>query len=400
MAWCNQISAGWRGRSTRIPSVVVGVFSTLGMVAMLTMMAAPTFADPPAPSAHLIPTVTCFRITDIEDSFGDPEGDKFDISVQFTNWSPTEVFRLRIDFTNYLNIEPGPPIFSSASLDPGGRPIGPASDDANYPPGDGTAIPPMKVGAVNLWAEDSDQVFIDFERVSKTPGLGVRPRDIIGVIGPTIQDKIAQSCALVPGCELVGLVGNQFPNTPDLETVDNAGPSFDGGVDNSLDGFVMTLDDFDPGDYVSINWRLLDQNDVTVPGPFSFGVLTLYRQISAEDGEPLWFCVSGCSGSNTGTTSSADLLFDNQTSTGATFQAEVGLGIIAPFRVPGNNIFNASPNVVVPEPGISIALAPALMMLAALRAAANHRRRKATRALAGIDGTRHPQFPITEDHSC
>lgn len=331
-------------------------------LALLCMTLGTTaIADPPAKSTFNIPAVVCFRVTDVQEI----APNRFEFMIQFANWANVPTHGIAFDFADHVNADPSldpVPELLGGSIDVNGRPFGPVDDDANYSPSDGNVLPVKSIafggpgGRMNDWVETTnsvceddlgnlepcDQLWCTDSASGTVFGTPVPPRDLIN------SGSTTAACALIPGCS-GGTVN-------DLETVDNGL-----GPDNVMDGFVLDIAGLDPGEHVSFNWFLLNEdkepmgvssglgNCAANGNEFGFGTFTIYRQIASEDGGPIWGCQAGdCPGSNTGTRSDAGLWFDNSATLAAggvaTFQSEIGLSITAPFRNPANNRFNAPVN--------------------------------------------------------
>ena len=123
------------------------------------------------------------------------------------------------------------------------------------------------------------------------------------------------------------------PSTLDPETIDD-GP-------NVLDGFVVTIDDLDPGEIISFDWFLTDANGEIINSPeialspYGFGVVNF----TSLDGPAFPGAVFS---SNTGFSQSPKLFFDSvyHVPNPADFAAEFGAAITAEFLNPTDNVFN------------------------------------------------------------
>jgi hypothetical protein len=133
-----------------------------------------------------------------------------------------------------------------------------------------------------------------------------------------------------------------------------------------LDGFVLTIDDFDVGERVAFNWFLLDD---TLPigtaaggNAFGFGTIGLMR--GPGDMGPMFVGNSGFGGGqvdffgNVGVVPAAPpldvaLAIGPAADESTTFLAEFGAGITAPFSNPTDNTVDAPINTtLVSEPGV------------------------------------------------
>jgi cysteine-rich repeat protein len=115
-----------------------------------------------------------------------------------------------------------------------------------------------------------------------------RPTD--GTCGSTVlSDVVNNACSLVPGGCTPPIDPNASNTVRILEAVDNS-PS-----QNVLDGMLLTVSNWKPGQLLQLNWTLLDatghlfKSDGTALGtafagalhPYSYGVLTIARDQSA-----------------------------------------------------------------------------------------------------------------------
>jgi len=358
------------------------------------IVAAPALADPipvpPNPEVRL-PPVFCFRFTDIKAVENDPEGDKFQFEFEVLNWTNQTASGIQLalnEGTGSSAVIDKVPFLAKGKVDQNGRPIG--RPDDNGPTGN--------LNTPNDWkVAKSTKSAIEWEG-----GTGIANRDLLAA------NSTQEACALVPGCRPVpdpviqpvcrvrwwpwwGQNCQQQPRnfTPvvdDMETVDN-------GI-NVLDGFVVTIDDFDEGELVSLNWFLLDDsgNPLGVSGrgnDYGFGTINLYRQPLDEAIDP-----GSLFGGNTGLGESPTLFYNgvnrltkpavNPISAAgssvavdgeftplnaspeeellAVFKAEFGPGTTATFRNIEDNRFNAPVNISlnpgftpapqdIPEPG-------------------------------------------------
>ncbi|MDE5080764.1 MAG: hypothetical protein O4859_05280, partial [Trichodesmium sp. St18_bin1] len=197
-------------------------------------------------------------------------------------------------------------------------------------------------------------------------------RDLLGVGSRNTPG----ACALVPGCKVVGH-SNPFFGTPQVanwDTVDNG--------DNVLDGFVITVDDFNEYEVISFNWDLLnvagkrigDTNDYGF-GAVNIARIPIHEDSHAEDSHADFrvfeqntgversdrlfaeksYLVTEFSPANFDTTLDRDfsarnaIATETNDSTGeeqliAMFAAEFGAGITGPFLNPEDNIFNSPVN--------------------------------------------------------
>ncbi|MDY7005387.1 MAG: PEP-CTERM sorting domain-containing protein [Cyanobacteriota bacterium] len=339
---------------------------------------APTPAPPPPPPPPpptKLPPVYSFRFTDIKAVENDPEGDKFQLAFEVLNWSNQPAAGVRIALTEGSNtfVTDGvAPSFAGAGIDSNGRPNGPDGDPL---PGNQLFINTGQVVESTDTAIQWDANQFNFNTLVSRP---IPNRDLLGV-GPR---NTPGACALVPGCRVVGGSPNSFFGTPkvvDPETVDNG--------NNVLDGFVVTVDDFDEGELISFNWNLLGVDGLPIGTPnsgneYGFGTANIVRipigedpnadfrifeqDTGVEQSERLFaedsYLVTEYSPVAYDTTIASGLSATNalatQTvnSTGepiAQFAAEVTTGITGAFLNPADNIFNSPVNaqLVASNPG-------------------------------------------------
>ena len=354
------------------------------------ILAAPALADPipipPNPEVRL-PPVFCFRFTDIKPVESDPEGDKFQFEFEVLNWTNQVASGIQLalnEGTGSSGVIDKVPFLAKGKVDQNGRPIGKPDDDG----------PTGNLNTPNDWKvakSRSSKTAIEWEG-----GTGIANRDLLAA------RSTQEACALVPGCRAVpdpvvqpGICWgwpwgwcqpsqqNFTPIVDDMETVDNGS--------NVLDGFVVTVDDFDEGELVSFNWFLLDDsgNPLGVSGrgnDYGFGTINLYRQPLDETIDP-----GSLFGGNTGlgesptlfyngvnrvtqpsfsvatpfavSTRAASLSFAAEKALNvepvvpeeelvALFKAEFGPGTTANFRNIEDNRFNAPVNITL-EPGLT-----------------------------------------------
>lgn len=364
----------------RLTSVSQAILAAIASTCSVGIKVA--LADPPAmpPPETILPPVFCFRFTDIKAVEDDPEGDKFQLSFEVLNWSNQHAAGVRVALTEGTRAVDGKaPTFAGAGVDGNGRPLGP---DADPLPGNQLFSNTSKVVQSTDSAIQWDTSQLDFNTFVN----GAIPnRDLLGV-GPR---NTPAACALVPGCRVVGN-SNPFFGTPevaDWDTVDDG--------NNVLDGFVITVDDFDEQEVISFNWDLLnvDGNRIGDTNDYGFGTVNIARLPIHEDSNanfrvfesntgvertervfaensylvkeysPVNYdrtLASGFSGRNAiatetnGSTGEEELI--------AMFAAEFGAGITGPFLNPEDNIFNSpvnaklvnpkNPPKSVPEPSI------------------------------------------------
>lgn len=304
------------------------------------VLAAPSIAAaaPTASTPFPVPPVYALRVTDIDDL----GGNTFEFLFEIQNWTNIEAHGLvaAVAGPTGLPIVGAPPAFSFAGIDGNGRPLGGGNDDANFPPGDATGLPP-KIGVFNTWGVSLQTVTqARWTEPTSLPGFGVPPRDLFGAGSP------AAACGLIPGC----VTGIGYFH----ESVDNGI-----GPDNVLDGFVLRVTDLDPGELLSLNLFLT--NAIGAPigisgagNQYGFGVLNIFR-VDTASGPPVWRRVAGAPegpGANTGTSSSDLEMFESMTPSGEQFEVELAAGMTAPFADPADNIFGAPINAEPVAPSV------------------------------------------------
>jgi hypothetical protein len=250
-----------------------GAIAALG----LSLLAMPAMADPPVdggPRNDPIPQVFCFRITDVEQVIG--FDDRFNFEFEVLNWTATPAAGLALMRTVGATTTEGvAPFIAAASVDPDGRGGPPGGADI----GSGVAdAPEMQSGRGNH-AFDNDWTVAGSSAtaVSWSGGTAIPNRDLIGASAPG---------GILPS-DLVPIAGGLTDDTGDTAVDGGAGTSSAAfgaevlGSGNVLDGFVLTIDDFDVGERVAFNWFLLDD---TLPigtaaggNAFGFGTIGLMR---------------------------------------------------------------------------------------------------------------------------
>ncbi|RMH25997.1 MAG: hypothetical protein D6693_07955 [Planctomycetota bacterium] len=270
-----------------------GLLAAAGAGVALSTVAQVT-ADPPALPA--LPSVFCFRITDIERVPGDISDCAFTIEFEVLNWAdrPAGAMFIAQNIGGFGAvpaffppfIPSGPPRLAGAGVDPdgrggplGGSDIGPGVFDAPaIHSGRGRGDLP---GLLNDWAA----TFATPTSVLWTAvgGTLLPARDLIAGGGG------AASFALVPGLGFDGILdtaidGGPAPYGPDPAGTPfpTGGPPIPDGSGNVLDGFTLTVCDWDEGEILSFNWFLLDAagapiGTVGFGNAYGFGVVNLIR---------------------------------------------------------------------------------------------------------------------------
>jgi hypothetical protein len=361
-------SASWRSILDLTSLIVARLIAVAALATALPVVADPpggTTTQPPAIPPFISPPVFCFRITDIRDVAGDLEGNAFDFEVEVLNWSNAAAFQLDLSLSSSLKPATlgGTPLFlpGGSSIDPNGRPGTPADDEGTYSPADATVMPP-KFGALNGWGVG---ISTPTNLIFATPGPGLPPRDLLGVLpGGAGPARTAAALALVPSESGPGSTPNFVdftgrPNVPVFETIDNGGFAGDPLPDNALDGFVVRVDDFDPGEAVSVNWFLRDSMGASIGSSgggnsYGFGNFNIARGASLD---AYWRRQPGSPfgpGQNRGaalTLAPTAAMFTSVSDGGSVFATELGAGLTAPFANPADACpgcgVNAEP---IPDP--------------------------------------------------
>jgi hypothetical protein len=245
--------------------VIVLCFAATQLPQLTQMAFAEPFVTP------VLPNVYSVRLTDSIRVIGGAQDNVY-LESAFLNWAEVEAFGILVVINSATRgAVDGPPRFNATNnqcgyVDGDGRPIFGPNDDANFPPGDGTNStipnnPDNKQGQVNTWAmTQCSPTLIRFQ--GTTPLL---PRNLRAAA------TVGGACSLVPGCVLSGA---NRPLIENDETIDNGLCP----LDNVLDGFVLQLVDFDPGDTLSFNWFLLREDGSVIPDPlFGLGVVNWTR---------------------------------------------------------------------------------------------------------------------------
>lgn len=341
--------------------------------------ASTVLADPPP--IQEIPEVFCFRITDIERVGGDD--DAFNFEFEVLNWTDTPAGGLYLAATvGQSPVAGNLPTVTGASIDVDGRggPTGGSDigsgvfDDPSHQSGRGRGD---VTGLLNDWTMSS------FSSSAITFDVGVGTalpnRDLIGAF-QSGRDGPEIACSLIPGATF-----NLQSGVCDTSALDSTGDTaIDGGPGvvvnpvtpdgsgNVLDGFVLTVDDFDVGEVFSVNWFLLDGGgqpigQVAGGNAYGFGTLSLARTDPGA-GSPGTVFVG-----NSGLAQSQIDFFDSvwNIPNPSWFWGELGGGLTAPFRDPNDNIFDVQTNTsLIPTPApLALLLTGSLLLLARTRRA-------------------------------
>ena len=309
-------------------------------------------ADPVPPESNL--QVFCFRITDIERVAGDPGNDRFRFEFEALNWTNDAASGIYIALTQGTGVgtvSGSAPFFAGAAIDQDGRPLvlkdvnsdgsinAADLEDAN---GNGRLDPgedkngngrldndpiPGNLNPPNDWTvTSSSSTAITWSAGTPVPGVDLLDWDFSGS-GP-----------LQPGDpEIAFMLFTNLadPSTVIIETIDN-GP-------NVQDGFVIEVDDLDPGETISFNWFLTDATGNIIgdfggelgTNPYAFGVVNLTSLAGNVVPTPVF-------AGNTGFSQSPLIFFDSvyNVPNPANFAAEFGASMTAAFQNPADNLFN------------------------------------------------------------
>ncbi len=336
---------------TNLVNARLGIIITLLVVALALIIPGRTLADPVPPESNL--QVFCFRITDIQRVAGDPGNDRFRFEFESLNWTHDGASSIYIALTEGTSAVSGSaPFFVGADIDTDGRPL--VLLDVN---GDAA------INAADLEDANTNGLLDPGEDKNGNGRLDNDP--IPGNVNPPNDWTVASSSSTairweagtpIPSVDLLDLGGSgvplqpgdpeidfmQFTNLADpstviIETIDN-GP-------NVQDGFVIEVDDLDPGETISFNWFLLDANGDIINAPsfeainaYAFGVVNL---TSLVVGGPLPGPVFV---GNTGFSQSPLIFFDSVyvVPNPASFAAEFGASLTAAFVDPNDNLFGVS----------------------------------------------------------
>ncbi len=279
-------------------------------------------APPPAPPPLRIPAtpprVFCFRVTDIERVPGTTSSFVFEFEV--LNWTGVPVHGLMMAVTT-ATTKVGATGFPNISwttipaLDIPGVAFGGASIDSD---GRGGAVgQPPGANEIGVGVFDSPAIHSGRGRGDLGPGVAsndwiatlstptlatwgtaavgtpVPPRDVMtAMIGGDLRNCWEATNAvarLVPGARLTAVTGPAVPVNPSVFGCGGRPPFVDGvdalgdlsadggpgvmpnpipaGTGNALDGFTLTIDDFDEGETLSFNWFLLDASGTPIGSP-------------------------------------------------------------------------------------------------------------------------------------
>ncbi len=371
----------------------LGMTTTAACVYLMVLFSGPSLADPPVDPpipGTVLPRVSSFRITDIRIDKSDPELNKFHFEFEILNWSDVNAGGLELSLAQptprdvVLTASPfggvdmdGRPLFledtngdrvidAADNEDANGNGILDAGEDQN----DNSRLDndpiPGNVGFPNGWTQVSQtRTKVVWSAPQFSPGTlgGVPFINLIGAAGfcdGLGAPDFANSC--VPGVDAgtarVDVDGNVTP----AEAIDDG--------DNVQDGFVMTIDGFDPGESVNLNWFLTGAGDIgeaslvspecrlstrggLAPGipigtsfegnEYGFGVITLFRVDDGPLGGPVFQGNAGVS--QEGGTEFFDSVYNVPDSAG--MATEFSAGLTAKFVNPADNTLGAPVNAIL-----------------------------------------------------
>jgi hypothetical protein len=295
-------------------------------VGVIDLISKPALADPP-PNPGL-PSIFCFRITDIREDKTDPENNKFTFEFETLNWTD----RPATDIDIALNVGTDNGLFfSNSGVDQNGAPLG---SDPNWNPNPrvpgGPILPPgspAPFGTPNKWSvTESTSTYIRWANGLEPAIPNIDLLDISNKVGEAGEEfTVAYINNSLPDASSTGSFPNKDFDPPygghrgNQETVDNG--------TNVLDGFTFTVDNFDPGEILSFNW-FLTNNGVPIGtaaggNNFGWGILNLARVDNGLNPPPLFGFTNGA-GFNTGFQQTAVQFYDSVNVVPATFTAEFG----------------------------------------------------------------------------
>lgn len=343
------------------------------------LSASAAMADP----VPILPEVFCFRITDIERISGldGTDGNDFVFEFEVLNWSDTPaagvVIASTIGTSGLGGFGSTSPTISGIGIDADGRGgalggtdidaagLGLTSGSGTF---DATAIHSGRgrgdvPGNLNDWSATA------FTATSATWGIGggtiIPNRDLVAA-GPL-------AALLVPGVPPVldSLGDSAVDGGPGPYTAGTGSGPPPAGTGNVLDGFTLTLTDWDVNETFSFNWNLLngagDLIGTTTRGnPYGFGAVNLLRLDQAAPIPPGGVFIDNTGFANAGSNLFFDSVWDVPNPT--QFAGEFSAGIIAPFQVPTDNTFEQVANTsLVPVPPAGFLYAGLMLLLYPLR---------------------------------
>ena len=340
----------------RLPLIVSMIVGALVATPDLNSLS----AAPMPPDEDTIPgSVFCCRITDIDRvdlDDGTPKDD-FVIMQEYLNWTtePVDGIQVRTNVgTGFGVVREDPPDIVGLGIDRDGRggPIGGQEIDAGGrgdTTGQGTADDPAihsgfgRTGALNNWTPDRSDGRVDY-RAERSDAASIPNRDLLGTTEPA-RLVPSRTAPYEPGDE-DALGDSAVDGGPGTFAPGDTGGDID--VGNVMDGFTMTVQDFDEGEVLSINWAMLTGRTssgeipsvVTQNGerhPFGFGTWSIARGNDSLPTFSVFTTSSGFSATNSNFAMAPDGNLVNQTPNPAIFASEVELAQTARFLDPSDN---------------------------------------------------------------
>lgn len=278
---------------------------------LLFLFAGPAFTDPaasPPPCNVMLDRLFCGRITFIEADPADAEQDRYFFEGEIVNWTNKDCYGLRL-VLNRGGVASGPdpgdqtPYFCGAFLDSNGRPLDDQQTMPIFPPAGcqppfpslsfpirASSTPTGNMMIPNDWTvSQAGLTRITFSVGLKgtpvpAPVATIGPDTFRGLLDPAFESTSPSICItaltqMIPGSVNQG-GSPAFIEILNKETIDN-GP-------NVRDGFTIVIDDFDPGEEVSITWWMIDEmgnfigvrpdtNSAVLGDEYGFGTYNIHR---------------------------------------------------------------------------------------------------------------------------
>ncbi len=230
-----------------------------------TLIFADPVPDPPVEDGYDDPIqVFCFLMTDIQ---AGAIPNSFQFQFQSLNWADEDVYGVAIMMNvGSSDVVGERPTLVGGNIDVNGQPFGPV----------GTSDHLAAVTTNNQWSiSQAGPTSITWSGITSP----ITPIDLLD--GSQLPNPNPQPPNTVrpiqKGEQAISFMSFSNPNKPlqpDAATIDDGS--------NVLDGFVFSVVDFDPGEVISLNWFLLDQNGDPVGtagggNQYGFGVVNLKR---------------------------------------------------------------------------------------------------------------------------
>ncbi len=271
-----------------------------GAMLLLSGLAAPVaHADPPArppDCAVSLGQIFCFRTTQFRKLASDPQGDAWEVMFEFLNWTDKDVVGIDVALNtgSLTNVQGRSPFLRGGYIDENGRPFGPGTSPplGNLPVHNDWYVPIQRETRIvySMRAPGQpDGTPIPHPMVQGT--IGGVPATFDGLYDPDFANSTLPECStaltqMIPGSSLSG------------SQIVTSGLTLDDG-DNVRGGFVIIVDDFDPGETLSLNWVLLvgDGTELggyvdptgTVQGdPMGFGIFSVSLMPNGLPAEPIF----------------------------------------------------------------------------------------------------------------